>query len=395
MLELSLLILAIVGSLHVTSLFVAASALKLASALFMMAVSVIDHSRSPRPSVLLNSYLFLTLLLDGTQARTLFLSSSGRPEIAYSSIFSAAVALKLGIFLLEARQKSRWIRWDMKEHSPEETSGIFSLGVYFWLNKLFVAGYSNVLEMKDLYPLDSTLNGKLLYDKFSANMDYGQLKGDNFGLAKVLIRTLDINLLLPIPPRLAMLGFTLAQPFFTKSLLEYLSKPERDPNVAYGFIGASILIYSGIAISTALYSYDECVTFDYRTGLLTHYSRYFHHRTLAMARSILITETYIKATKTRLGTDDDNAAVTLMSTDIERINMGFLSLHETWASFTQASLASWLLYDQLGAAFAAPIATITVCFLGLGILLKFHWRLSEVMDGGQSEACRSDNNSHF
>ncbi|KAI8955491.1 P-loop containing nucleoside triphosphate hydrolase protein [Xylaria longipes] len=43
--------------------------------------------------------------------------------------------------------------------------------------------------------------------------------------------------------------------------------------------------------------------------------------------------------------------------------MGFLSLHETWASLIQAALASWLLYNQLGAAFAAPIATVTICFL--------------------------------
>jgi hypothetical protein len=197
----------------VTSLFVAASALKLATALFMMVLSGVDHSRSPRPSILLNSYLFLTLLLDGTQARTLFLSSGDRPEIAYSSIFSAAIALKLGIFLLEARQKSRWISWDMKDHSPEETSGIFALGVYFWLNRLFLAGYSKVLKVKDLYPLDSTLDAKLLHDKFSANINYGKLKGDNFGLVKVLIRTLNINLLLPIPPRLAMLGFTESSAF--------------------------------------------------------------------------------------------------------------------------------------------------------------------------------------
>ncbi|KAI0505431.1 putative ABC multidrug transporter [Xylaria bambusicola] len=351
-LELLLLVLSTVGTLHVTRLFVAASALKLVSALFMMALSVIDHSRSPRPSVLLSSYLFLTLILDGAQARTLFLSSGDRPEITYSSIFIATIALKLSIFLLESQQKSKWISWDMREHSPEETSGIFSLGVYFWLNRLFLSGYSKVLKVKDLYPLDSTLDAKLLHERFSANMDYGKLKGDNFGLVKVLIRTLNINLLLPIPPRLAMLGFTIAQPFFTEGLLKYLSKPERDPNVGYGFIGASILIYAGIAVSAAL-------------------CWYFHRRALAMTRSMLITETYIKATQARLDTGDDNTAVTLMSTDIERINMGFLSLHETWASLIQAALASWLLYNQLGAAFAAPIATVTICFFGLAILVKF------------------------
>jgi hypothetical protein len=51
--------------------------------------------------------------------------------LTYSSIFSAAIALKVGILLLEAQRKSRWVNWDEKEHGPEETSGIFSLGVFF------------------------------------------------------------------------------------------------------------------------------------------------------------------------------------------------------------------------------------------------------------------------
>ncbi|KAI1816169.1 putative ABC multidrug transporter [Poronia punctata] len=351
-LELTLLIMAINGSLHVTSLFVAASALKLTSAFVMMVLSAIDHSRSPRPSVLLNSYLFLSLLLDAAQTRTLFLSSHGRPEVTYTGIFTATLAFKLGIFLLEARQKTAWVSWDKKEHSPEETSGIFSLGVYFWLNRLFLTGYKNVLKINDLYPLDSTLSSKQLHNQFSRNIDYGKLKGDKFGLEKALMRTLKRNLLLSIPLRLAMLGFTLAQPFFTKRLLEFLSKPEKDPNVGYGLIGASVLIYTGIAISSALYWYT-------------------HRRTLTMTRSILVTATYIKATEARLGTDNDGAALTLMSTDIERISLGFTYLHETWAKLVQSALASWFLYQELGVVFVAPIGTVIVCFLCLGGLLKF------------------------
>lgn len=238
-------------------MFIASSVLKLVSALFMITLSLVDHSKSPRPSVLLNSYLFLTLLLDGVQARTLFLSSGDKPELTYSSIFSAAIALKVAILLLEAQRKSKWVNWNEKEHSPEETSGIFSLGVFFWLNNIFLDGYKKILTIKDLYPLDSSLDGKLLHEEFSKNMDYSKLKGDKFGLVKVLARTLQVPLLLPIPPRLALLGFTFCQPFFIGKLLEYLAKPEVDANVGYGFIGASILIYSGIAISTALCWYSE------------------------------------------------------------------------------------------------------------------------------------------
>jgi hypothetical protein len=256
-LELSLLVLVAVGPLPVTSMFIASSVLKFVSAFFMITLSLVDHSKSPRPSVLLNSYLFLTLLLDAAQARTLFLSSDDKPELTYSSIFSAAIALKVAILLLEAKQKSKWVSWDEKEHSPEETSGIFSLGVFFWLNRLFLAGYTKTLAMKDLYPLDSSLSGKALHERFSRNMDHTKLRCDKFGLVKVLARTLKVPLLLPIPPRLALLGFTFCQPFFIEKLLDHLSEPVVDARIGYGFIGASVLIYTGIAISTALcwYSY--------------------------------------------------------------------------------------------------------------------------------------------
>ena len=219
----------------------------------MIALSIIDHSRSPRPSVLLNVYLSVTLLLDAAQARTLFLSADGKIEITYSSLFCAAIALKALILLLEAKQKTPWVHWDEKEHSPEETSGVFSIGVFFWLNKIFMLGYRKVLSVDDLYPLDKALDSRALHNHFSSEMDYSRLKGDKFGLVKVLTRTLAVPLLIPILPRLALLGFTISQPLFMERLLNYLSQPTLDPNVGFGFIGATFFIYSGIAISTAFY----------------------------------------------------------------------------------------------------------------------------------------------
>lgn len=254
-LELSLLVLAAVGSFHATGLFIAASTLKLVAALFMVTLSFLDHSKSPRPSVLLSSYLFLTLLLDTAQARTLFLSSDDRAEFTYSTIFVTTVGIKVALLLLEACQKTKWVTWNEKEHSPEETSGVFSLSVYFWLNRMFLRGYRSILSLDDLYPLDSSFGAKRLHDKFAKNMNYSKLKGDKFGLLKVLIRTLRVPLLLPVAPRLALLVFTLCQPLFIERLLNYLSQSKLDPNVGYGLIGASLLIYAGIAVSTAFYWY--------------------------------------------------------------------------------------------------------------------------------------------
>ena len=99
--------------------------------------------------------------------------------------------------------------------------------------------------------------------------------------------------------------------------------------------------------------------------------RYLHHRMRTMARSILVIETFSKATKARIGTEDDNAALTLMSTDIERIKMGFRTLHEVWAGIIQVALAAWMLYNQLGVVFVASIVLVIVYFVGLGILINF------------------------
>ncbi|KAH0371885.1 putative ABC multidrug transporter, partial [Aureobasidium melanogenum] len=350
--ELTLLVLASLSKFQASSTFLAASVLKLLSALTMIALSLVDHNKSPRPSVLLGIYLSLTLLPDATQARTFFLSSNDAPEWTYSSVFCAALGLKVLILLLEAKKKSQWLAWDKKEHSPEETSGIFSLGVFAWLNKMFFDGYKGVFTTDDLYPLDSALNAKTLHNKFAAHLDYAKIKGDKYGLVKILIRTLLGPLLIPVIPRLALLAFTFCQPLFIEKMLDYLSSSELDANVGYGLIGASVLIYSGIAISTALYWY-------------------FYHRVRTMTRSVLVTEIYLRTTQARIDVSDENAAVTLMSTDMERIDLGFRSLHEVWASVIQAAIASWLLYSQLGIVFVAPIGIVLASFIVLVIFMKF------------------------
>lgn len=248
-----LLILAIVGSFRATGLFVAASALNFVSALFMVALSVINHSRSPRPSIPLSLYLFITLLLDIAQARTLFLVSHAKPDYTYSSLFITAVVVKAVVLVLEAKPKARWVQWDEKVHSPEETSSLFSLGLLVWLNDLFRLGFAKIMDVEDLYPLDSNMDARLLHDRFIRVKGTLVLKGQKYGLVKLLARTLAVQLFLPVIPRLCMLGFTFCQPLLLEGLTKYLSESEKDPNVGYGFIGAAFFIYSGIAVSMALY----------------------------------------------------------------------------------------------------------------------------------------------
>jgi ATP-binding cassette subfamily C (CFTR/MRP) protein 1 len=59
----------------------------------------------------------------------------------------------------------------------------------------------------------------------------------------------------------------------------------------------------------------------------------------------------------KLGTADNrnDAAFTLISTDVERICQSLRNMHELWANVIELSIAIYLLARQLGAACIAPI----------------------------------------
>ncbi|KAI0888406.1 uncharacterized protein GGS22DRAFT_155800 [Annulohypoxylon maeteangense] len=228
-LELSQLILITVLPFGASNVDIISSVLRLAAALCMIGLSYFDHSKSPRPSIFLSAYLFFTLLFDIAQARTYWLASSTRPEIAFTAIFTAALAMKVAMLLLEARRKARWIAWNSKDHSPEETSGIYTLGVYFWLNKLFLEGYHKALGIRDLYPLDQNVAAKRLSERFSHHINKAKRNGHEIGLMKVLVKTLFLPMILPIPAKLATIRFFFCQPLFINNLTSRLLQSEPAP----------------------------------------------------------------------------------------------------------------------------------------------------------------------
>lgn len=50
-----------------------------------------------------------------------------------------------------------------------------------------------------------------------------------------------------------------------------------------------------------------------------------------------------------------------MSTDVERIRQGMLSVHELWANPIEIAIASFLLERSLGISFLAPIIVVLLC----------------------------------
>lgn len=74
-----------------------------------------------------------------------------------------------------------------------------------------------------------------------------------------------------------------------------------------------------------------------------------------MVRGILVTTLYRKTTGTSIVGLDDAAAVTLMSTDVERIVSGLSMMHEIWTTIIQIAVSLFLLYRLVWVAIIVPL----------------------------------------
>ncbi|KAM0556988.1 hypothetical protein ACHAPJ_005667 [Fusarium lateritium] len=354
--QLAILILVATGTPGIVhQLSLAGSSLVFVASLLAIPLSYKEHSCTRRPSTLLNVYIFLTLLFDIVQARTAWLVINTDHQTIQARLFTASVVVKAFIVFLETLSKTKWIHWNADEHSPEESSSVFSIGVFAWLNKLFIRGYKGVLTIDDLYPLDENMASSRLHRRFTKRLRVHKYNEEpKSGLLKDLCRTLVGPFVLPIAPRIALIAFKFCQPFFIDSTLAYLQIPETSTtkNMGYGLIGAAFLIYAGIGVSTAFFGY-------------------YQEKAVYMIRGCLVAAIYQKTTQIKITAADDSAALTLMSTDVERILFGAWKAHDLWANTIEVAIGCWLLHEKLGVAFVSPLIVITVCALLLSWLVMF------------------------
>jgi ATP-binding cassette, subfamily C (CFTR/MRP), member 1 len=134
-----------------------AQVLDVIATLTLCLLSYAEHSYSVRPSFLLNGYLFITLLFDIAHARTLWLRPNESHNMAIAMVSTVAIALKLGLLLLEELEKKGILRPACQTYPPEATAGVFSKGFFWWLNPLFRRGFSGIVTVDDLFPLDKKL----------------------------------------------------------------------------------------------------------------------------------------------------------------------------------------------------------------------------------------------
>lgn len=145
-----------------TQATIAAAVLSVLSLLALGPLSHLEHTKSPRPSFLVNGFLLLTVLFDIVHVRTQWLLGQNK---ALAAILTVSLGFKCALLVLEAVEK-RSLLVGLRDLSKEATSGIFSHGTFWWLNSLLVAGSKRTLLLDDLPAIHEKLDSERLGIKF-------------------------------------------------------------------------------------------------------------------------------------------------------------------------------------------------------------------------------------
>lgn len=171
-------------------------------------------------------------------------------DTGIASLQSAGLALKVLLLIVESLSKtSHIVALSKSRFSPEDKAGFFSRSLLWWLNPLFLLGYREKLSNDDLYPIDVALGSAKLTDLLFAAWNRSASAREH-RLAVALVKAFWKQILIIQFPRLALVGFALAQPFLIQASISFIANHALRPvEYGYGLIGAFAMVYIGVAVS--------------------------------------------------------------------------------------------------------------------------------------------------
>ncbi|KAI1147051.1 putative ATP-binding cassette transporter [Nemania diffusa] len=343
-LKLVLLIYTSIGHHGRTQISIPAASIGFLAAIALTILCHFEHVRSSRQSYLLGLYLTITSFLTSPAVRTYWLLGDGFKIVA--SISLTGLLVQIALLALESCSKRKWVinkEYEDGGVSAEESASFLSHSLFAWLNRLLLAGYRRQLAGTDLFGLmDKALSARESEDNFNRVKIMRKYGNSGYSLCLLSIRCLGLYALAPLFPRLSMTAFNFSQPFLAASLIQYLNAEQPSKNNGYGLIGASFLVYTGIAVSTGWYTHlnFKCAA-KIRAGLLDAIS----HK---MLRSIPE-----KGSESKI--------LTLMVNDVQRIAMNMPYIYDLLVVPIEVGIGLWLLYRQVGPSSLTVLGLAIAC----------------------------------
>ncbi|KAH0494604.1 hypothetical protein TgHK011_001220 [Trichoderma gracile] len=344
------------------SVSVAAAVFTFVDSIALAVLGVLEFSRSVRPPTIILVYLVFSTAFDSAQCRTLWLIG----ERVAASVYTAGLAAKLLILLLELQEKRSFLLPPWNRLNPESTGSIINRSLFWWLNRLLIRGFRATLSGQSLYDTDAALKSRRLLSKIQdARRSWAAPKFRLMQRHTLLFALLDSirqSLILAALPRIFCIGFKFAQPFLLKRVVNYVAnEKDHDPEKSTGFalVGATALVYFSLAISKGFYQHQL-------------------FRSLTMVRGALVSLVYshtlsapaISSSADATPRAPNSASLTLIGPDAAAITSALEAIHELWANPIEIILAIWLLSRELGPGSVGPVFAVIVCSFSMSRLSK-------------------------
>lgn len=132
----------------------------LAASAGLVWLTIAEHKRSIRPSSLIVLYLLLMSTWD-----VFALTYNGLLDDRNASKGSIALglAIRLAILTLECQEKTTIMKPKHRQRSPEETAGLLSSLLFWWLNGLLSRGNRSILRGSHLPALEKKMEAESLH----------------------------------------------------------------------------------------------------------------------------------------------------------------------------------------------------------------------------------------
>ncbi|KAJ6779285.1 hypothetical protein PWT90_07900 [Aphanocladium album] len=330
---------------HVASASAMASSIAaIASAIFLVPLSQYEHNRTVRPSSLICLYLLATTIFEIARVRTLWLLQPFSLPLA--TVATISLAVRALLLAIEAQEKGVYLTSAHEKASPECKSGILSRSVYWWINDLFFRGFRSDLSLQDLYNLSESLASKRLTSNLQQRWnDDGIKHSRKHALLRHAFSGAKWTIIKAVIARAVLIPLKYAQPFLFSDLIERVSEPDdQGQNGAkYGLLGAMFLVYVLIAGTNAIYKRQTI-------------------QMMTIIRGSLIGIIYAEVLEDK--SPGGASALTLMSTDVDRIVTGVQNVHETWAGSIEIVIGVALLIHRIGYPSVAALVVTAACLIG-------------------------------
>ncbi|KAI0521679.1 putative ABC transporter [Xylaria bambusicola] len=224
---------------------------------------------------------------------------------------------------------------------PEDMRSVLSRMLFIWINPILSRGYRNMLLPQDVPPLSEDMKSEHTRTTMLQAWSRRALPETKKTLPLALFKCLQMPFLAAAIPRLFLIGFRYAQPALIKQSIKFaMDDSEASENhTGFWLIVSSLIIYIGLALSTAKYQHSL-------------------NRLKLMTRTALVGIIYNKTLELPSVSYDTGEATTLMSTDTDGLETIAEMVHEIWAQVLEVLIGIGLLADQIGWIWPLPLFLI-------------------------------------